>query len=635
MNNLKKYIIYIGILILGLFFGWIIFSNSSHDHTEQSSFEKLNEVWTCSMHPQIRKPESGNCPICGMELIPLSNENDNSHPTAINMSPTAMQLANVQTAIVSSQTAKKTISLNGKVQVDERFISTQTAHIPGRIEQLLVNYNGEKVRRGQTLAYVYSPDLINAQKELFEAYKIKDAQPAIYEAAKGKLNNWKISDSQIEEIISNGKIKENFPILSNTSGTIISKKIELGDYILKGAPLFEIANLNKLWILFDLYERDLEFVKVGNKVTYTLQSNPSKEFTGKISFIDPIIDPITRVAKARIEVKNISNSLKPEMFAMGNIESTIGHNENTIVVPKTAVMWTGKRSIVYVKNNSKTGVSFSLREVALGTSLGDSYLVVSGIEDGEEIVIHGTFSIDAAAQLAGKPSMMRPEGGNEMTGHNHGAEKENIDVAIQTKTLNADAKKAVKVILFSYFKLKDFLVKDDFINVKQEIVIFDNSIQNTNMSLFKGESHMLWMKYSNSLKIITKSMRESKDIVDYRNHFVELSKTIIEVSKSFKPIKDTLYVQRCPMANHDKGADWLSKSNEILNPYSSCNKVVRLKTDSSNNIITSFSKDSYSREEVISLLKLYQEDFCNFELKNLNNTFIYCRGLKYFRLEQE
>lgn len=564
---MKKYIIYLGVLILGLFLGWIIFSNSSHDHKEQSSNEKLNEVWTCSMHPQIRQPESGDCPICGMELIPLSNENENSHPTAINMSPTAMQLANVQTAIVSSQSAKKTISLNGKIQVDERFISTQTAHIPGRIEQLLVNYNGEKVRRGQTLAYVYSPELINAQKELFEAYKIKEAQPAIYEAAKVKLKNWKISDSQIEEIVSNGKIKENFPIISNTSGTIISKKVELGDYILKGSPLFEIANLNKLWILFDLYERDLEFVKVGNKVTYTLQSKPSKEFTGKISFIDPIIDPITRVAKARIEVNNIGNSLKPEMFAIGNIESTIGQNDNTIVVPKTAVMWTGKRSIVYVKNNSNTGVSFSLREVALGASLGDSYLVVNGVEDGEEIAIHGTFSIDAAAQLAGKPSMMRPEGGNAMTGHNHGKNEESMKVSIQTKTLNDDANKAIEGILLSYFKLKNHLVNDDFEQAQLEIIAFDKSIQKTSMSLFKGESHILWMKYSNSLKEVSTKMKRAKDISKYREEFVELSKTIIQVSQSFKTSKETLYVQRCPMANKDKGADWLSKSDKILNPY--------------------------------------------------------------------
>ena len=552
---------------MGLFLGWIIFSNSSHDHIEQSSNRKLNEVWTCSMHPQIRQPESGNCPICGMELIPLPYDVDHSDPTAINMSPTAMQLANVQTAIVSKQNAVKEISLNGKVQIDERYISTQTAHIPGRIERLLVNYSGEKVKKGQTLAYVFSPDLINAQKELFEAQKIKDVQPAIYTAAITKLKNWKLSDAQIENILDSKKIRENFPIYSEFSGTISNKKVELGDYISKGAALFEIANLNKLWILFDVYERDLELVKVGNEVTYRLQSLPSKEFTGKISFIDPIIDPITRVATARLEVKNNSGSLKPEMFAIGNIKSTLSNNDNTIIVPKSAVMWTGKRSIVYVKNNTNNGVSFSLKEIVLGASLGNSYTVIRGLKEGEEIVTHGAFSIDASAQLAGKPSMMRPEGGNAMSGHNHGAEKENIDVAIQTKTLNADAKKAVEVILLSYFKLKDFLVKDDFINFKHEIVIFDNSIQNTNMSLFNGESHLLWMKYSNSLKNIIKSMREAKDIVEYRNHFVELSKTIIEVSKSFKPIKDTLYVQNCPMANHDMGADWLSKSNEILNPY--------------------------------------------------------------------
>ena len=396
-------------LVMGLLIGWLIFGGSpkvsaNEDHQHGSAEET---IWTCSMHPQIRQNEPGQCPICGMDLIPLESGMDEGiDPMAISMSPVAMQLANVSTAVVGSVAPVKSVKLIGKVQADERLIFSQSSHIPGRIEKLLINFTGEYVRKGQTIAFLYSPDLVNAQKELLEASKMKGTQPQLLEAAKEKLRNWKLTDSQIDQILESGVVKESFPLLADNSGYVINKLVNRHDHVAQGQVIYEIVDLSSVWVLFDVYESDMTWVKKGDKIPFNVASLPGETFSGTISFIDPIIDAQTRVAKARVEVKNSASKLKPEMFVSGTLEANLPGKAENIVVPKTAVMWTGQRSVVYVKAASSQSVSFVIREVVLGPALGDSYIVKEGLENGEEIAVNGTFSIDAAAQLAGKPSMM-------------------------------------------------------------------------------------------------------------------------------------------------------------------------------------------------------------------------------------
>ncbi|MBX3045216.1 MAG: efflux RND transporter periplasmic adaptor subunit [Candidatus Kapabacteria bacterium] len=428
-------------LIIGLLAGWLIFGGNkgtSHDDLEHEKTEIADEtVWTCSMHPQIRQNEPGDCPICGMDLIPLDDDqNSDIDPNAVSMSSIAMQLADVSTAIVGKMNPIKQVRLSGKVQADERLVYSQSSHIPGRIEKLLVNFTGEFVKKGQIIAYIYSPELVTTQEELLEAQKIAESQPQLFTSAKEKLKNWKLSDKQIEEILTTGKTQDEFPIKADVAGFVTSKMINLGDYVRRGETIYEISDLSKLWVLFDVYESDMNCIKKGNKVDFTVASMPGNSFKGNITWLDPIIDPKTRVVKARVEYNNANGKLKPEMFVSGFVEAKLTNKSNSIVVPKTAVMWTGKRSVVYIKSNSDKGVNFIMREVTLGPALGESYLVESGLMEGEEIAINGTFSIDAAAQLAGKPSMMSPDGGPAMTGHNHG-ETNKSTIKDEQKTQNA------------------------------------------------------------------------------------------------------------------------------------------------------------------------------------------------------
>jgi Cu(I)/Ag(I) efflux system membrane fusion protein len=284
------------------------------------------------------------------------------------------------------------------------------AQFPGRIERLAVNFTGESVVKGQVLAQIYSPELINAQQELLEAAKTKQTQPAIYEAAKEKLRQWKVTDNQITTIEESGSVQNLVDVVSNADGIITGRRVNTGDYVSQGTVLFDIADLSKVWIMFDAYESDLQLLRKGENISFTLQALPGTEYSGKIVFIDPVIDPVTRVAKVRVETGNASGKLKPEMFAIGIVSSPLDDFRNVIVIPRSSVLWTGKRSIVYVKQPGSDEPVFRMREIGLGPMLGESYVVTDGLKEGEEIVTNGTFSVDAAAQLEGKPSMMNTPG---------------------------------------------------------------------------------------------------------------------------------------------------------------------------------------------------------------------------------
>ena len=568
--KISKTTIYTGLsaLVIGLCLGGLLFGGGEgaeeHAHAES---ELINTTWTCSMHPQIRQEEPGQCPLCGMDLIPLTAGTGDENPMEIRMSPTAMQLANVQTSVITKQIPVKEVRMNGKVQADERYNYSQTSHITGRIEKLLVNYTGEYVRRGQVLAYIYSPELVTAQEELFEAFKNREGQPALYRAAREKLTNWKLTEKQIDEILAFGSPQENFPVLSDLSGVVLAKRVNLGDHIMGGSTLFEVANLSRVWVLFDMYESDMQWVKRGDIIDFNISSLPGESFSNKITFIDPVINPRTRTARARVEINNPGQRLKPEMFAQGTVMSPLSNEKEAVIVPKSSVMWTGERSVVYVKTSSAVEVGFMMREITLGPALGDSYLVIEGLEEGEEIATNGTFSIDAAAQLAGKPSMMNKEGGVNFTSHNHGDRALNDQGAMESGKINADGKAAIEELLIGYDLLKDALVSDNGQKAKEEAGKLKEKIGKTAMSLFGGEAHQPWMTFQEKVITALDKMESAGDITEVRTGFIAVSDQFVSLAKLFGPFGETLYVQFCPMTNENKGAQWISRVSEVRNPY--------------------------------------------------------------------
>lgn len=557
----------------GLFFGWLFFHQSAPEMGEMDPHQhNESTTWTCSMHPQIREAESGQCPICGMDLVPVT-QTSNEDMGALVMTEAAMKLASVQTTTVGINAMEKTLILSGKVAVDESRVFSQTAHFPGRIEQIFVRTTGQFIQRGQKIASVYSPELITAQEELIVALQYQDSNPALVKAARNKLKYWKLTEAQIKTIEERGNAQTTLPIRADISGIVMQKLVNQGDHLMQGGTLYQIADLTKIWVIFDAYEDDLAWIKLGDVIDFNVGSLPGKKFTGKVSFIDPVINQQTRTAGVRVEVDNQGMALKPEMFVSGRGATKSSLESETLSIPKTAVLWTGKRSVVYVKDPNQERPVFSYREIVLGDQMGDNYLVLEGLIPGDEIVTNGVFKIDAAAQLEGKPSMMNPEGGKVSTGHDHGQRgipEEDLTYKPANKSGNLISptfQKQLQAVYQEYKDLSQALVSSEPKEVKKSGTKLDIALSNVDMNLVKGKDHETWMHHLKNINVSLKSLIGSEKIQVQRNHFAQLSDGLYKSIKFFGVTDGDIYYQYCPMALNNQGAFWLSSHEDIANPY--------------------------------------------------------------------
>ena len=583
-QNYKYHLITIVVgVIIGVLFS---ISFSSQDTSETKSDEHAHNheqedptTWTCSMHPQIKQEKPGDCPICGMDLIPLEKANsgdDNIDPDEIMLTESAAKLADIQTTVVEKGNPAKTIFLQGKIEADERNIAELTARFGGRLEKLFVNFTGERVQKGQKLATIYSPELVTAQRELLEAASIKESRPRIYNAAKAKLKLWDLNEAQILAIEEKGEPKLYFDILSPINGTVMKRHVAVGDYVKMGDPLFKVVNLSKVWVMFDAYEADLPWIEKGDRVEFTVEALPGKKFNAKVSFIDPFINPQMRTAKVRVEIRNPEDKLKPGMFANGTLHSTIAAKGNELLIPKSSILWTGKRSVVYVKVPDRESPSFLYREIELGPEAGNFYVVADGLEEGEEIATNGVFKIDAAAQLEGKRSMMNPKGEKVSTGHDHGNMEMSSADDMETKEASSlpedyaapDAfQQQLTVVYHEYIDMKDAFVASDAQKVSSEAKQVKKVLDEVDMGLLEGDAHMKWMDYLEILNSTIEIISKSGSLEAQRKTFSKFNLAFYKAVKTFGLEGVKTHYQYCPMANRDQGAYWFSNEEEIRNPY--------------------------------------------------------------------
>ena len=546
MKN-KNLLIAIASVIIGLGIGYLLAETSSGESSADHLHDSHEASWTCSMHPQIMATEAGSCPICGMDLIKADGDGAMSN-TQIKLSENAMQLADIQTYVVSSTDAeneKGVIELSGSIEINSKNKLTQAAHIDARIEQIYINTLGERVVKNQKLASLYAPELIAAQQELLTASSLKEQQPELYNAVRTKLKNWKLSDVQIDAIESSQTLIETFTVYADVSGIVTKINAKTGDYVKKGQPLFEVSDLSTVWAVFDAYENQVGAFELGQNIEVKTQAFPRETFMAKVSFIDPIFDQQSRTLEVRAEIRNTNGMLKPGMFAMAAIEGMTEDTE-TLKIPESAVLWTGKRSIVYVKPSEEA--VFELREIIIGTLNNGQYEVYGGLRLGEEIVINGSFTVDAAAQLQAKPSMMS-------------LKEENISQRIDL----SDGFDAYFHPFFdAYFDLKDALVASnrdlaqgaaDRAQNSMQKAVRKQGLDQQNKAYFEGLSEQL------------AQIKSQTDLEKQRDVFRLVSEEVISLAKGIKDTDANYYVQYCPMANNNKGANWLSTERLIANPY--------------------------------------------------------------------
>jgi Cu(I)/Ag(I) efflux system membrane fusion protein len=592
LDKIKSKVTYTNLVILiaGILIGWLIFGgnqkpseNLAADHTLED--HEAGQVWTCSMHPQIREDGPGKCPICGMDLVPVEmDETDLDEEVSqftVKLSNAAIKIAEVSTTVIERKAPYNEIYLPGKVMPDERRISQLTSRFAGRIEKLSVNFTGQKVREGQVLAKIYSPELVTAQKELFEAVKYKESNPRYYEASRQKLNLWSLTEQQINNIEEAGEVEFYFDVLSPISGTITIRHVTLGDYVKEGSLLFEVMDLSHVWVVFDAYESDLPWIKLRDKINFTIKSIPGRKFDATITFIDPVINRQTRVAGVRAELNNPRDILKPQMLASGILITMLpGSSDDELVIPKSAILWTGKKAIVYVMTDINNNL-FQYREIELGAEAGNYYVVTNGLSEGEKVATNGVFKIDAAAQLQGKQSMMNPEGGKSSTPHQHGEMKndmeEEIKIPLRKETTgSAQGEKVIvdekfKVQLTNFYKsqlqLQEALVATDAAKAKLGVPVAEAALSNVDMTLVKGEMHNLWMSFHSKFREALDRIENSNEIETQRLIYADFSESLYGAIKKFGIVDETVYYKFCPMARENKGAYWLSSVEEIRNPY--------------------------------------------------------------------
>lgn len=547
-QKIKTYGLYLLLILAGLLLGWLFFGGSrSHDetHEHEQSDQNGNIEYTCSMHPQVRQDEPGDCPICGMDLIPVSDADDHQDddPFLFTMRESHSTWANVRTQKVQALHAGTTMRLTGKVAVNEREERMLTAHFPGRIERLYADYTGRFISQGERLATLYSPELMQAQQELIQAASVKESQPRLYLAARERLKLFNLTEAQINSIEESGQPSATTDIFATRSGYLTQRAVSEGDYVNTGQTLFAIAGLGSVWVELDAYENQIGQIKREQQAIIELPARPETELRGQVEFVDPFINPQTRTARVRLTVSNPGNLLKPGMLVNARLTGTGQHQ---LVVPETAVLWTGKRSVVYVKKSQDNGFTFEFREVETGPRTAEGYTVLSGLSEGEEIAVSGVFAIDAAAQLRGHYSMMAPP---------------------EKAAIPEPFKSQLEKLFHIYFDLKNALADDEPEKAREHGRKIKEQLATIGKHSLDGEHHMFWMDRYEDIEESTEKLVNASDKEKMRVHFEPLSEAFIETARPLGAIGQTWYVAFCPMYDNDRGAFWLSEFEQIKNPY--------------------------------------------------------------------
>lgn len=621
--------------VIGLILGGLLFLGFGPTGPEQTNGtapaaaqEPAEEtVWTCSMHPQIKMPDPGLCPICNMELIPLVQDTADDVVggfVQFTASPAAAALMDVQTAPVERKFVTANVRMVGKVEYDETRVEYITAWVPGRLDRLFVDYTGVPVRKGDHMVYLYSPELLSAQEELLQAIKavegveqsrsemIREMTAGTVNAAREKLRLLGLTEAQISEIEQRGTASDHITIYSPTGGIVVHKNAREGMYVDTGTRIYTVADLSHVWVKLDAYESDLAWLRYGQTVEFGTVAYPGKTFEGTISFIDPMLDPMTRTVNIRVDVPNPQGLLKPDMFVKAVVHAEVAaagkvmdpdlagkwicpmhpseiedqpgdcgicgmplvrteslgyvsigpeQADKPLVIPASAALVTGKRAVVYVQVPDAEKPTFEGREVVLGPRAGDYYLVESGLEEGQMVVTKGNFKIDSALQIQAKPSMMMPR---EQTAE----QLEEMEGGAAKLELSEAVRRQLAAVYEAYFTMQPPLFNGDLPATAETVGRLKAAIEQVDMTAFSEAGHILWMKHLEALGDIIADAASADTIEQMREAFSLLSEDLYALaSRVGAPTEPPIYQVHCPMAFNNRGANWLQPDDTVRNPY--------------------------------------------------------------------
>ncbi len=576
------------------------------------------QIYTCPMHPQIRQPGPGRCPICGMALVPASSGGADLDEFAVTIEPAQRRLAQIETAPVTSQPVSSTIETIGAIQIDESRQATIAAYIDGRVERLFADYTGVFVDKGDHLAVVYSPQLYAAQAEYLEARNmvqrmgstslssVREAQEKLMKNARQKLVELGMTEEQLQKLEASGKAESRLTIYAPMGGTVIEKLAEEGKYINAGEPIYRIANLSTVWLMLELYPEDASQIRFGQQVNAELTSLPGQTLTGRVAFIDPEVNVKSRTVGVRVEFKNDDGRLRPGDYAEARIQIPIGPQGNvydeqlagkwispmhpqvirdepgpcpicgmdlvptsrygyanqpvdrkaSTVIPRSALLMAGKNSVVYVETDPGR---FEIRTVKLGPILKDQAVVLEGVEPGEMVATSGNFLIDSQMQLAGKPSLIDPSRYVQKQNRNTPMEFDSIDIT----SLPGPGGQDLEALYQAYFNIQNQLAADKKPaeqDARQLFQLATNLAKHPDLGEPSKEQLAKIAEHAEHLHHL--SLEEA------RGNFKPISHAVLQLATTVRgqAASQSFHQFFCPMVKGGEG-DWLQANDRLLNPY--------------------------------------------------------------------
>lgn len=584
--------------------------------TAASSEAAAGTIYTCPMHPQIRQPSPGRCPICGMELVPASSGAANLDELAVKIETAQRRLANIQTVKVESAPLEAQLQTVGAIAIDESRQATIAAYIDGRLERLFADYTGVDIKKGDHLAIIYSPQLFAAQVEYVEARRaltaagglaaVRQAQEALVANTRQRLREFGMTDEQLAELEQSGQAQSRLTIYAPQGGTVVEKLAVEGNYVKAGDPIYRIAELSTVWLMLKLFPEDATRIRFGQKVEATVQSAPGVRLTGRVAFIDPTVDTQTRTVGVRVELLN-DGRLRPGDYAEAFITLPIGPQGRvfdadlagkwispmhpqiirdtpgqcpicgmelvptanygfteapvpqpvSLHVPRPAVLLAGGNSVVYVE--TRPGL-FEIRPVTLGPILRDKIVILDGLREGEMVATAGNFLIDSQMQLAGKPSLIDPARaiakGKQQAGPL-------IFESVAVAPVAGEAGQQLEELYAAYFQVQQALASDKTPPAAAAQALHDAASRLSAEGSLPGSAAKLVPE------IAAKSEHlHHLEIAEARQAFKPISHVVITLATQVRAEGATSAFTHfyCPMVK-DGGGDWLQANDQLLNPY--------------------------------------------------------------------
>ena len=594
--------------------GWL---KTAGEVQSSSGAGSAEAVHTCPMHPQIRQPGLGDCPICGMPLVPATASGADLDEFAVSIEPAQRRLANIKTVTVTEQPVSRQLQTIGSIEIDESRQATISSYIDGRLEKIYADYTGVEVQGGDHLAVVYSPQLYSAQIEYLEAKKtlesssdsalasIREAQEKLAGNSRQRLLELGMTADQLKELDTTATAKSRLTIYAPMGGTVIEKLAEEGKYIEAGEPIYRIADLSMVWLMLELFPEDASRIRFGQQVQARLSSNPNEVLTGRVAFIAPNVDPSSRTVGVRVEFTNEQRKLRPGDYAEATITIPIGPEGEiydkdlagkwispmhpqiirdqpgpcpvcgmqlvpttrygfaatpvdqpvSVTIPRSALLLAGQNSVAYVETEAGR---FELRVVKIGPFLKDRVVILEGIEPGEQVATSGNFLIDSQMQLAGKPSLIDPTRYVRKF-RNVPLEFDSIDISV----IGGESGEQLEELYSRYFEIRTAFAADKKPAEESSLSLHELATELTSSEDVTDQA-------KEQLSIVTENAEHLHHLPleEARMQFKPISHAILQLATQIRGEGNDRVFRHffCPMVKEGEG-DWLQFEERISNPY--------------------------------------------------------------------